>query len=470
MSTRSKTIKIKDLSSPKGHPILGHLPQFSASNKHQVLERWVKECGDLFKINFVGKQFIVSANNFINDEILRLRPDKFRRFSKINEILEEMGVDGVFNAEGETWKKQRRPIAESLSLKKVRGFYPIISEKTEHLLNKWQRYAKEGAIIDVQREFMRYTVDITTAIAFGYELNTINNEEDDFQKHLELIFPMVNERITAPISYWRWIKLKKDRELDRALKAIEKIVYQFIDDAKKRLENNVELRNNPTNFLEALLVEQENETGFSDTEIYGNVFSILLAGEDTTSNSISWAMYYLAQHPEIVLKIREEAKAVYGQALVPNNDQELTQLKYTNAVAQEAIRIKPVTPNLYMQANEDLIIQNLEIPKGMTVMLQNKVAQTDENHFSNPDDFIPERWLRGGCPMHKNHNPDVMKAFGGGARFCPGKNLAMHEMVIAISTLCKRFNFKMSVKSNEITEEFAFTMFPQNLLIQLEAV
>jgi len=468
MPTITHPIIIKNLPSPKGHLILGHLPQFNVTNKHQVLERWVDECGDLFKINFIGKEFVVSANPKLNTDILKLRPEKFRRFSKINEILTEMGIVGVFNAENETWKRHRKPTSEALNLKKVKGYFPTISKTTQQLLNKWKTYAEKGTEVDVQKELVRYTIDITTAIAFGYKLDTLNHQEDVFQKHLELIFPMVNDRITAPIALWRIYKQKKDKALDNSLEAIEKIIHQFIKEAKERLTADSKLKENPSNFLEALLVEQENENMFSDDEIYGNVFSILLAGEDTTSSSISWALFYLAQHPEIVSKVRQEAKEVYHNSQVPETTQLLNKLKYANAVAQEAIRLKPVTPNLYMQANEDITLHNLYIPKDTSIMLQNKVAQTSEQYFSNPNEFIPERWLKSGCPMQQNHTPDMIKAFGGGARFCPGMNLAMYEMTIAISTICNQFDFSLAVELETVKEQFAFTMFPENLIINLE--
>ncbi|MFT5823764.1 MAG: cytochrome P450 [Crocinitomix sp.] len=470
MSIAPNLKKISDLPSPKGHFILGHLPQFNANNKHQVLERWVDECGDLFQINFVGKKFIVSADADLNDELMRLRPKEFKRFHKITEILEEMGILGVFNAEGETWTRHRKPASEALNLKKVRSFYPIIANKTQSLIHKWEKVAKRGDTLDVQKEFMKFTVDITTEIAFGYKMDTINNKTDDFQQYLEHIFPMVNERITAPLPTWRYLKRKKDKKLDTALNAIETLIYRFINEAKQRLIDQPELVENPSNFLEALLVEQEIEGGFSDKEIYSNVFSMLLAGEDTTSNSISWSLYYLAQHPEMVEKVRAEAIAVYGEEAVPANDQDLTQLKFANAIAQETMRLKPVTPNLYLQANEEVTLQNFLIPKDTVIMLQNKVAQTLESNFTNAADFIPERWMRGGCPMHENHSPEVIKAFGGGPRYCPGKNLAMHEMTMAISTLCKAFNFDLAVKKEEVEEQFSFTMYPKNLLINVSLV
>ena len=131
------------------------------------------------------------------------------------------------------------------------------------------------------------------------------------------------------------------------------------------------------------------------------------------------------------------------------------------------MRLKPVTPTLYMQALEDVIVENLEIKKGMTVMMQNKVPQTREENFTNSDEFIPERWLKGGCPMHNNHSPKLMRAFGGGARFCPGKHLAVQELKIITSMLCKEFDFELVGKSEDVKEVFSFTMYPENLKIKL---
>ncbi|WP_109830587.1 cytochrome P450 [Reichenbachiella versicolor] len=104
-------------------------------------------------------------------------------------------------------------------------------------------------------------------------------------------------------------------------------------------------------------------------------------------------------------------------------------------------------------------------------MMQNKVPQTDKCNFTKPNNFIPERWTREGCPIHEgNHKPEHVRAFGGGARFCPGKNLAMTELICSISAICKNFNFKLTVSPDEVEEVFAFTMYPKNLFIKLTAI
>ncbi|TNE60462.1 MAG: cytochrome P450 [Bacteroidetes bacterium] len=463
-------ISLKDLPSPRGHFLFGHLPEFRKhANKHQVLERWVAECGKLFRVHFAGIPLIISADPVINQQVLALRPEKFRRLSKMSAVIREMGVSGVFNTEGDTWKRHRVPVASALNVRKIRAFYPVLCAKTQQLLDKFGRYAAAGQVVSVQKEFMAYTVDITTSIAFGYEMDTIGARANTFQKHLETIFPMINARIAAPVPLWRFFKTRKDRELEAALKAIEKTIHQFIREAKDRLAADPALREHPTNLLERLLVEDE-DNNFTDEEIYGNVFTMLLAGEDTTSNSISWAVYFLAQHPEMVRKVREEANAVYGEAVVPPDNQHLSQLTYTNAVAQETLRIKPTTPQLYMEAKEDVVIEDLFIAKNTRIILQNKVAQTAEAHFTNGEAFLPERWLKEKPAHLENHDPEMIKTFGGGPRFCPGKYLATNEIVLLLSALCKQFDLELAVDPQEVTEQFEFTMYPGNLLVRFTPV
>jgi cytochrome P450/nitrite reductase/ring-hydroxylating ferredoxin subunit len=458
---------IKDLPSPKGNFLLGHITQFRGPDTHLVLERWVRERGELFQINFAGKKLIVSANTEMNRQILKNRPQAFRRFSKINEVMEEMGVVGTFNAEGETWLKHRKLTAEALNFKNTKNYFSTVALITGRLLKRWKTFASLNKQVDAQKELMRYTVDITTAIAFGHDTNTLEKEDDIIQKHLEKIFPMVNKRVSSPIPFWRFIKSKSDKELDAALARIKATIDGFIADAKERLEKQAALTDNPTNFLEALLVEQQKEGGLSNKEIYGNVFTILLAGEDTTSNSISWILYYLALHPEAVEKVRQEVDLLCADRDFPDSFDIASALEYTDAVAQEAMRLKPVTPTLYMEALEDTEINGLLIEKGMPVVLQNKVGHTAEKNFVEQDKFIPERWINGKCPFTGAHVPEAILTFGSGPRFCPGKNLAMLEMVMATAMICKNFDFTLAVPAEDVKEVFAFTMFPDNLMLKL---
>ena len=458
-------IKLENLKSPKGSFLLGNLKDFKKKNKHRILEKWADELGDVYTIKLGPLKVLVSSNPTINSSILKQRPEKFRRLSKINEVFQEMGLNTVFNAEGESWKKQRKPVAEALNVKKVKGYFPIIEDKTKKLINKIALYTSSNESVEILNDFISYTIDVTTEIAFGYKLNTIHNKQDSFQNHLELIFPMINERITAPFPLWRYFPSKKDKKLIKSLSEIEKVVNTFINDAKSKLANTPTLKENPSNFLEALLVENEKENSvFDDKTLYGNVIAMLLAGEDTTSNTLAWTLYYLAQNPEIVSIIRKESNQLFAD-VVCNDYDILSSLQYTTAAIQEAMRLKPTTPMLFFQANEDIIVNDVFMPKDTSIILLNSHSQIQESYFSNSNLFEPNRWINGKCPYHTNHNPKMIKVFGGGSRLCPGMHLSMIEMITTVSSICKNFDFELATPSETVEENFAFTVYPENLKI-----
>ncbi|CAM1341169.1 cytochrome P450 [Tenacibaculum amylolyticum] len=469
-TVQNSPITLNDLKTPKGKFLSGNLNDFKKKNKHRILEDWAKEYGELYTIKLGPIKALVSASTDLNAAILRQRPTKFRRLSKIDEVFVEMGLHTVFNAEGAHWRKQRKPVSEALNVKKVKGYYPIIQSKVQNLITKINSYQNSEESVEILHDFIAFTIDVTTEIAFGYQLNTLENKEDSFQNHLELIFPTINKRITSAFPIWRYFPSKKDKSLKKSLKAIEEIVNGFIKDAKKRLENDESLRANPSNFLEALLIESEKENSvFDEKTLYGNVIAMLIAGEDTTSNTLAWTLFYLAQYPEIVTKIRSEALSVYKNETPESYDQ-IAELKYTNAVIQEAIRLKPTTPILFFQANEDVVLNNVSIPKNTSIILQNTFATMQEENFSNANEFIPERWLKAECPYLQNHTPKAVKAFGGGPRLCPGMHLSITEMTAAISSICKQFDISLDEDAKNIHENFAFTVHPENLKVKFKKV
>ena len=146
---------------------------------------------------------------------------------------------------------------------------------------------------------------------------------------------------------------------------------------------------------------------------------------------------------------------------------QLNELMLAEGVALETLRLKPATPSLFMQANEDTQVANLKVKKGMTIMMANKVAHTKEENSSNPEEFIPERWIKNACPHLSNHDNTALKAFGGGPRFCPGRTLALDEMKMAISMLCKNFTIELVGKVGDVEEYYSFTMRPKGLFVRL---
>lgn len=188
------------------------------------LTRWCDEFGTLYKFNMGLRPVLTVADPELIQHILRNRPKLFRRLGTIEPVAKEVGVNGVFSAEGEDWKRQRRVVAHVLDSSHLREFFPTLIKVTERLKGRWNRATDKQAAVSVQRDLMRYTVDVTANLAFGYDMNTLEKEGDVIQAHLEKIFPMINRRIYALFPYWHYFKLPADHVFERSLVAIRKTV------------------------------------------------------------------------------------------------------------------------------------------------------------------------------------------------------------------------------------------------------
>ena len=276
--------RIRDLPGPRGLPILGNALQVDATRLHQIAERWSRTYGEKFRLRLPGREFMVLSDPEFIAGVLRDRPDGFQRTQRLNTIAREMGFGGVFSANGEQWRRQRPMVMASLDPAHIKAFFPALVRVTERFARRWQRAAAASAAIDLQADLMRYTVDVTTGLAFGADMNTLESEEEVIQKHLEHVLPAFFKRLLAPFPYWRWFKLPSERALGEHLAALSRAVQDFIAQARSRMASNPELRTKPTNLIEAMIAARDTESSdLDDQDVAGNVLTMLLAGEDTTA-------------------------------------------------------------------------------------------------------------------------------------------------------------------------------------------
>jgi len=321
--------------------------------------------------------------------------------------------------------------------------------------------------MDVQKETMRYTVDITTNLAFGYDMNTLEEDGNHLQTHINQVFAMLAYRAFMPFRHWNYFKLPGDRALDKSLAELRASVNLFIESAREQLAENPDLRERPENLLQALLAAQaEEDVEFSDMEIYGNVFTFLLAGEDTTANTIAWMTYFMAKYPEVQRKMQAETDAVLGEKETVTDYKKIADLRYIEAVAHETMRCKPVATFIALQSLTDVTIDRLHIPTGTPVTVLLRPKGIEEGEFRLAAEFKPERWLEY-TPSENPHHSKSFAPFGAGPRLCPGRSLALLEIKMAMSMICHHFDVFRSVPDKNIDERFVFTMMPVDLMLSL---
>ena len=465
---------LADLPGPRGLPVVGNFFDIDIARAHTILDRWADRYGPIFRFRIVHRDVIAIADVDLINEILRDRPEGFRRRKSLQDAMIELGVNGVFGAEGADWRRQRKLAMHALNTKHLREFFDRLGQVTSRLHRRWDRSAGAGAVIDVQHDLMRFTVDVTSGLAFGNDLNTLEQEGDTIQQHLNKVFPALARRLLAPFPYWRWMKLPADRVLDRALDVVLKLVNALVADARRRM---VGRPGAPANFLDAMVATQSDEANaFADAEVVGNVLTMLLAGEDTTANTLAWMMHFMTLAPEVQAKMQAEADRVLGDAALPPDHAATEALPYIEAVAHEAMRLLPVAPFLALEPNYDAVIGDVRVPKGTAVYLLTGHEAKSAAHFVDPQVFRPERWLEAAqrdnatgraqtesCP----HDTRAFLPFGAGPRFCPGRHLAMLEIKMVAAMLCRNFTVERAPDAPPVEEVFSFAMMPKNLFVVL---
>jgi len=390
MITEKPSLFISKLPGPKGLPVLGNLLQINLQKLHSILEEWADNYGDIYQFKLFNKTVVAISEPALTQNILRDRPETFRRVSAI------------------------------------------------------------------QADWMCFTADVTTNFAFGYDINLLEKKGDDsFQRHLEKFLPVFNRRANAPFPYWHLVKPPSERTMEQSLASIKETINSFVLHTKEKLEQQINSETEPANFLEALLLaKDEHGNGLTDAEIQGNLITILLAGEDTTAHTLAWLVYLITEYPEVQQKLQAEIDTVLGDNPIPNDISTLEKLLYTEAVMHETMRLKSVTPLLFIEPNRDVEIAGQSIAKGTFLMLLTRYGVLQEENFTEACRFIPERWLESKQPKCA-HNRNASMPFGAGPRFCPGRNLAMLEMKMAVAMLCKNFSVTRVENGQPIHEVFS---------------
>ncbi|SDC11954.1 cytochrome P450 [Paraburkholderia lycopersici] len=462
--------QVADLPCPRGLPLLGNLLQLSPPRLHLILERWAAELGAPYRFQVGSIPITIWTDPELVQQIMRERPHRFRRYQPIEAVFEEMGFNGLFSAEGVAWEPQRKLVMQALSIPNIKAFYPTLADITGRLHARWQRAAERGEIVEMTDDLKRYTVDVTSALAFGEDPRTLERDRDVIQEHLERILPGVMSRTNALFPYWRYVRLPSDRKLERSLAQVHRHADAMMARARERMRD--EPAQTPRNLLEAMLAQQQAQDGtatITDAQIRANVLTLLLAGEDTTADSIAWTLPYLAADAPLQRHLGDEAQRVLGASPVCPDYATLKALDIFEAICIEATRLRPVASVHSFEPLEDVVVGDVALPKGTRMFFVARPAMLDAKHFADPQRYDPWRWMKhaGRESDEKAHDVRAYLQFGAGPRVCPGRHLATVEMRLALSMLMKSFTIELAIDPAKIQEVQAFTMVPDTMPARL---
>jgi cytochrome P450 len=461
--------EISALPGPRPWPFVGNVFQIKPHRIHLDFEAWAQRYGTTFCVYFGRRPILVIAGHKEVAGVLRDRPDGFRRPSISANVAKEMGGNiGLFQAEGLEWRNQRRMVMAGFAPGPIKAYLPALTKVANRLHKRWIIAAESGMKIDLSADLKRYTVDIIAGLAFGTEVNTLESGDDVIQQHLDVVLPAVARRSLALFPYWRFFKLPQDRKLDRSVAALRISIADLIAAARDRLQQNPTRKDKPQNLLEAILVAADTpESGVTDLGVAGNVSTMLLAGEDTTANTIAWVLYLLHQNPNCLQHATQEVLTNAPNYLVLDLSQ-IDQLVYLDACIQEAMRLKPVGPYIPLEATKEASVAGVRVPSGSLVWCMFRHDTISDQYFDKATAFKPERWL--GTEGQQEIDKKVSMPFGSGPRTCPGRYLALLEIKIAVAMVLGQFTIEGVDTPNggEAQELMGFVMSPVGLSLRLK--
>ncbi|XP_058762845.1 ent-kaurenoic acid oxidase 1-like [Vicia villosa] len=215
-------------------------------------------------------------------------------------------------------------------------------------------------------------------------------------------------------------------------KKLEDVFYMELD--KRKNENKIEI----IDLMDGLMkIEDEEGDKLSDKEVIDNIVSLVAAGYISTSLISTWAIYLLAKYPIVLKKLREENMAfTKGSPQDFITPKDVSNLKYTNKVVEEVIRMANVAACVFRKVDTEVNYKGYKIPKGWTVILLLRYLHTDPENFKNPMYFNPDRWDE---PLMSG----TYQPFGGGPRLCPGNTLARIQLAILLHHLSIGYRWEL---------------------------
>ena len=238
--------------------------------------------------------------------------------------------------------------------------------------------------------------------------------------------------------------------------------------ARARMHADPSLRERPSNLLEAMIAAADrSDSGVDDASVAGNVQTMLLAGEDTTANSLAWLLYLLSRNPLALQRAEDEVRRLAPDTAMFSVEQ-MDALDYLDACVQESMRLKPVSPFIPLEALRDTTVAGIHVPAGTLVWCVLRHESVDDRHFPNAAQFDPQRWLAGEAQSASADKRAAMP-FGAGPRTCPGRYLALLEIKVAMAMLLGQFQIDKiaTPDGKEAVELMEFGMSPIGLNMYL---
>jgi len=405
---------------------LSVLPKLAANPPGFFLET-LKQRGNLVEINLGSAKLLLVHHP---DDVRHVMQDHARNYGKGSMwvAIRKMVGNGLLGSEGEFWLRQRRLMQPAFHRQRLGGLATSMTATIAEMLDSWSELAAKGQPLDVARAQADLTMQLIVRTMFGSGLTADETREigDAFGTALKLM----NTRMWTsflPIS----VPLPGDAKFRESIQRVDRFVYRLIAERRQSATQSNDL-------LGMLLETRDEETGegMTDQQLRDEVFTVFLAGHETTATVMAWIWYVLDKYPEIERKLHRELDSVLGGRLPSMAT--LHKLTYTKMLIEETMRYYPPSWMIPRSVEVDDVINGLPVKKGTTVLISPYVVHRHPDYWNDPETFDPERFHPDRVVPRQAYIP-----FGSGPRLCIGNSFAMMEMQLILAMTAQAFRLRL---------------------------
>lgn len=359
-------------------------------------------------------------------DLLVISAHKFMKGRALQRAKNLLG-EGLLTSEGDFHLRQRRMIQPAFHRARIVEYARSMVDYAERMSTSW----KDGEVRDIDKEMMHLTLQIVGKTLFSAEVEDDADAVGSAMTAVSMLFDF----LLLPYSEWlQKLPLPQTKRFQRARETLNDVIYGIINDRRKSGDDTGDL-------LSMLLAARDEDDGrrMSDEQVRDEALTLFLAGHETTSNAMTFTWYLLSQNPDKAAMMRREIDRFPAHRWLTFDD--LPNLKYTESILAESMRLFPPAWAIGRLALEEHEFGGYEIPKGALILVSPYIAGRDPRFWERAEEFVPERWQTQSVKEAGQKN--IYFPFGGGVRRCIGESFAWTEGILLLATLARKWRLHL---------------------------
>ncbi|MGW0416480.1 cytochrome P450 [Streptomyces collinus] len=447
---------------PRRVPLLGDVLGVDRHRPLQDSMRFARELGPVFRRRVFGNEFVfLWGSRLVADLSDESRFAKHVGLGVAN--LRPVAGDGLFTAYNHesNWQLAHDVLAPGFSREAMAGYHGMMLAVAARLTGHWDRELAAGRPVDVPGDMTKLTLETIARTGFGHDFGSFERDRPHpFVRAMVGTLTYAQRLNSVPVPLAPLLLRGPARRNAADIAHLNRTVDGLVAARRRSGGGDGDL-------LDRMLATAHPETGerLSAENVRKQVITFLVAGHETTSGALSFALYYLARHPEVAARARAEVDRVWGDTAEPGYDQ-VARLRYVRRVLDESLRLWPTAPAYAREAKHDTVLAG-EHPmrRGAWALVLLPMLHRDREVWGeDAERFDPDRFEAGAV---RARPPHTFKPFGTGARACIGRQFALHEATLVLGLLLRRYDLRPEPGYRlRVTERL--TVMPEGLRLRLE--